>query len=56
VISEVGLDTLFLFTLWSPSPLGFAICHIMSSKFDILKFDDKISFAIWHIHMKVVLT
>jgi hypothetical protein len=28
----------------------------MSAKFDIPKFDDKISFAIWHIQMKVVLT
>jgi hypothetical protein len=28
----------------------------MSTKFDIPKFDDKISFAIWQIQMKVVLT
>jgi hypothetical protein len=50
VVSGLGLDT-----LWSPPP-GFAICRTMSTKFDILKFDVKISFAIWQIQMKVVLT
>jgi hypothetical protein len=35
---------------------GFAICCIMSTKFDIPKFDDKISFVIWQIQIKVVLT
>jgi hypothetical protein len=28
----------------------------MSTKFDIPKFDDKISFAIWQVQIKVVLT
>jgi hypothetical protein len=28
----------------------------MSTRFDMPKFDDKISFAIWQIQMKVVLT
>jgi hypothetical protein len=56
VVSELGLDTLFLSTLWSPSPSGFAICRIMSNKFNIPKFDGKISFAIWQIQMKAVLT
>jgi hypothetical protein len=56
VVLEIELDTLFLSTLWPPPPLGFAICRIMSTKFDILKFDGKISFAIWQIQMKAVLT
>jgi ABC-type microcin C transport system permease subunit YejB len=34
----------------------FFLSRIMSTKFDILKFDDKISFAIWQIQLKVVLT
>jgi hypothetical protein len=53
VVSELGLDILFLSTLWPPP--GFAICHIMSTKFDIPKFDGKISFAIWQIQMKAIL-
>jgi hypothetical protein len=58
VVSELELDTLFLSTLWSPPPSspGFAICRIMSTKFDIPKFDDKICFAIWQIQIKAVLT
>jgi hypothetical protein len=56
VVSELGLDTLFLSTLWSPPPSGFSICRIMSNKFNIPKFDGKISFAIWQIQMKDVLT
>jgi hypothetical protein len=56
VVSELGLDTLFISILWSPPPtMSFAICHIMSTKFYITKFDDKI-IAIWQIQMKVVLT
>jgi hypothetical protein len=55
VLSKLRLGTLFLSTLW-PSPPGFAICRIMSTKFDIPKFDGKISFAIWQLQMKVVLT
>jgi hypothetical protein len=48
---------LFLSTLWQPPPApGFAICYIMSTKFDIPKFDGIISFSIWQIQMKVVLT
>jgi hypothetical protein len=53
VISELGLDALFLSTLCPPPPTSFAICRI-STKFDIPKFDGKISFAIWQIQMKVV--
>jgi hypothetical protein len=54
VVSELGLNVLFLSTLWPPPP-GFAICRIMSTKFDIPKFDAKIRFVIWQIQMKVVL-
>jgi hypothetical protein len=56
VVSELGLNILFLSILWPLPPPGFAICRIMSTKFDIPKFDGKISFTIWQIQMKDVLT
>jgi hypothetical protein len=35
---------------------GIFLSRIMLIKFDILKFNGKISFAIWQIQMKVILT
>nr|GEU55403.1 retrovirus-related Pol polyprotein from transposon TNT 1-94 [Tanacetum cinerariifolium] len=57
-LSDMGVKDLLHVVLYCDNNSALKIaCHVtMLTKFDIDKFDGKISFAIWKVHMQAVLT